>query len=118
MEVKAIRLNNLLTLLSRYKTINEFCEFIEMEPSYLSQIKGGRKSIGDRWARRLESKFGMELGELDALFPAQQPVEREPEADVMAVALAIESLPESIRYQLKNLIFRVSNELEARQCRH
>lgn len=114
MEVKAIRLNNLLALLSRYKTINEFCKFIEMEPSYLSQIKGGRKSIGDRWARRLESKFGMELGELDALFPAQQPVEKEPEADVMAVALAIDSLPESIRYQLKNLIFKVSNELEAR----
>ena len=48
MESKEIRLNNLLALAAAgYKRNAEFCKRIGMNPTYFSQLKTGRKTVGD-----------------------------------------------------------------------
>lgn len=108
MDIKEIRLQNLLTLLEKNDSDVEFCRRIEMNPSYLPQIKGRSKSIGDKIARKIEEKLGLERGYMDSVQDVRLLPERIPEADVMATAYSIESMPTSIRNVFKQLVLQVA----------
>lgn len=107
MDVKEIRLNNLLALAGRYDQDIEFCKRIEMNPSYLPQLKGKTKTIGDKIARKVEEKLGLPHGYMDVTHDPSEMAPKPPEADVMATAYAIEALPKSLSDQLKRLIFQM-----------
>lgn len=62
-----IRRENLMELAKQYKRQNLFCEMIEMNPSYMSQIKSRRKNVGDQIARMVEKKLGLPHGYMDLL---------------------------------------------------
>ncbi len=108
METKEIRLINLLTLAKRYGQDVEFCKRIDMNPSYLPQLKARSKSIGDKVARKVEEKLGLERGYMDVVHDVQSLPDAIPAADVMSVAYSIESMPDEVREQFKRLVFQIA----------
>lgn len=105
METKEIRLINLLNLAKRYGQDVEFCKRIDMNPSYLPQLKARTKSIGDKVARKVEEKLNLERGYMDVVHDPKLLPDTLPAADVMSVAYTIESLPAPVRDQFKKLVF-------------
>jgi hypothetical protein len=113
MEIKETRLANFLTLASGYSKIIEFCEAVQMAPSYFSQIKRGQKAIGDDRARQIEEALALPTGWMDT--PHNQAAEqtRLP-SDDLGVAYALASLPDAIRQQIKTLVYSLAAEYSAR----
>lgn len=108
MEIKEIRLNNLLALSNKYGKIVDFCERIDMNPSYFSQIKGGKKAIGDDIARKVEEKLGLNRGYMDSSQDEDRLQGKPPANDALATAYSIEALPAPLREQFKRLVFQVA----------
>lgn len=108
METKEIRLNNLLALSSKYGRIVDFCDRIAMNPSYFSQIKSGKKAIGDDIARKVEEKLGLPRGYMDSAQDEDKLPSKPPETDALATAYSIEALPAPLREQFKRLVFQVA----------
>lgn len=79
-----------------------------MNPSYLPQLKGRTKAIGDKIARKIEEKLCLERGYMDSAHDTRLITDRLPEADVMATAYSIESMPQSIRNTFKQLVMQVA----------
>lgn len=109
MEIKEIRLNNLLALSSKYGRIVDFCDRIAMNPSYFSQIKGGKKAIGDDIARKVEEKLGLPRGYMDSAQEEDRLQGKPPANDALATAYSIEAMPAPLREQFKKLVFQVAS---------
>ena len=109
METKDIRLANLLALAAGYKRNSLFCERISMNPTYFSQVKTGRKSIGDELARRIEVTLGLPRGYLDTPKTEGRSSSQIP-AETLGVAYALEALSPHIRESLSRLIFSLAAE--------
>ena len=109
MEIKEIRLENLLALAKREGQDLDFCKRIDMNPSYLPQLKSRSKAIGDKIARKIEERLGLERGYMDSIHVVDEahPTGPAPRADVMSVAYSIESMPEPIREQFKRLVLSI-----------
>lgn len=115
-----IRLRNLHRLFaeSGCRRDNEFCRRIGVEPGYYSQIKDGDdKKIGDKVARRIETKLGLEVGWMDvdhATFQADQ-VDRRQSAvdendDITGIVLAFKQMPAALQDHVKRLMFSIIAE--------
>lgn len=107
MDIKEIRLANLLSLAQRHGQDIDFCKRIEMNPSYLPQLKSRLKTIGDKVARRVEEKLGLQRGYMDVSHEPTELPDKLPEADVMATAFSIEALPKPLRDQFKRLVLQM-----------
>lgn len=107
METKAIRLRNLLSLAEQYPRNIDFCERVKMNPTYFSQIKSGKKAIGDEIARKVESLLGLDRGFMDVTHGDESRT-RSPSSDALAMSYAIDSLPAPIRDAFKRLIYQVA----------
>lgn len=109
MEIKEIRLENLLALAKREGQDLEFCKRIDMNPSYLPQLKSRSKAVGDKIARKIEEKLGLERGYMDTVHSDDEarPATPLPASDIMSVAYAIESLPDPIKDQFKRLVLSI-----------
>lgn len=120
MDIKQIRLRNLLALAAKYRLIAEFCDKIDMQPSYFSQIKRGDKALGNDRARRTEELMELPRGWMDQVHEAEpsqkgdQPAPL-PERSAMSLAYVIEELPPIIRERIKGLIYSLSAELGDKQ---
>ena len=112
METRQIRLQNLLSLASGYDQINRFCEAIDISPSYFSQVKSGKKAIGDAIARRTEGLLGLPPGWLDVLQASD--AESMP-SDTLGIAYALEGLPERVKSRVKLLILELAVEFTEEQ---
>lgn len=108
MEIKQTRLRNLLSLAEHYRRNIDFCERIEMNPTYFSQIKSGKKAVGDEIARKVEALLGLDRGYLDVAHGEDRVQQRAPSSEAMAVAYAIDSLPTPIRDACKRLIYQIA----------
>lgn len=111
METRDIRLSNLLDLSSGYGKIVDFCRKVGMNPSYYSQIKSGKKAIGDDIARKVERALGLDRGYLDTpknAGPVKQPFSNSVDNDVMAIAYSIQSLPNGLRDQLQRMVHQIA----------
>lgn len=109
METKEIRLANLLALAAGYKKNTLFCERISMNPTYFSQLKTGRKAVGDDLARRIEQQLGLPRGYLDTPKVEGRTSGQIP-AETLGVAYALESLSPHIRESLSRLIYSLAAE--------
>ena len=110
MEIKEIRLANLLEQVEIHGRANAFCDIISMNPSYLSQLKGGTKSVGNNLARRIEEKLGLAKGYLDEpkeIEPLVQQGPEPPHLDSLAIAYTIDTFPSDLRDSLKQLVFNM-----------
>lgn len=107
MDIKEIRLLNLLTLAQKHGQDIDFCKRIDMNPSYLPQLKSRGKSIGDKIARKVEEKLGLQRGFMDVSHESAELPDKLPDSDVMATAYSIESLPKPLRDQFKRLVFQM-----------
>lgn len=113
-ETRDIRLANLCALSSAYKKINLFCERIDMNPTYYSQLKSGRKAIGDDLARRIEEKLGLPRGYMDTPKIAgtskgeQSQQSATIPSETLGVAYALECLSEPVRGSLTRLIYTLA----------
>lgn len=63
--IRTIRRRNFLSLLSRYETNREFADAVGRAPAFVSQIKTGRRNIGDDVARDIERAFVLPEGWFD-----------------------------------------------------
>lgn len=107
METRDIRLANLLKLSGGYKKISTFCERIEMNPAYFSQLKSGKKAIGDDLARRIERTLGLPRGYLDTPKSTAKNDSAIP-VETLGLAYAIESLDANVRDCLSRLIYSLA----------
>jgi len=69
METKEIRLTNLNQLISTYGSQRKLSDLIDIDSSYLSQIKNKKnpKNIGEKLARKIESTLSLAHGWMDQL---------------------------------------------------
>ena len=111
METKDIRLENLMALAGRYKRNLEFCKVLEMNPTYFSQVKTGKKAIGDELARKIEAKLNLPRGYMDTPKTGEsQPKNLEIAQETLACAFALEQLSPAIRDNLVQLIYHMAAE--------
>ena len=96
-----IRRENLMELAKQYKRQNIFCEMIEMNPSYMSQIKSRRKNVGDQIARMVEKKLGLPHGYMD--LPQNEVASVNPTAEPTPDSLSLEGLSDLQRGCLRRL---------------
>lgn len=68
LNVKEIRRKNLALLIEREGGPSELAKKVGCSPSYISQIMStvSRGDVGDRFARKIEEKLGLELNWMDA----------------------------------------------------
>lgn len=71
MEIKDIRRNNLLTLLSGFASIRAFADRTGVPAAYISQIKNeaGGRGMGSKTARNIEEALGLPTGFMDQAHP-------------------------------------------------
>lgn len=117
MESKEIRLNNLLALATGYKRNAEFCKRIGMNPTYFSQLKTGRKTVGDELARRIEATLGLPRGYLDTQKTETPPSHGQIPVETMGIAYALEALSPAIRETLSRLIYTLAAEAAEHKTR-
>ncbi|WP_332604746.1 LexA family protein [Acinetobacter sp. ESBL14] len=78
MEISEIRKLNLRRVINEAisngfaKNDAEYCKKKDLEPSYVSQLINGHRNIGERSARNLERKMGLENHDLDKIFSLNQ----------------------------------------------
>lgn len=117
MDIKQIRLQNLLALAAGFKPLSDFCEKLDMQPSYFSQIKAGTKGIGNDRARRTEVLLELPHGWMDMVHSTTtgETVSDAsmPDRSAMSLAYVIEELPPVIRERIKSLIYSLASELGA-----
>lgn len=71
MDISYIRRLNLSAVLNNAirmgiaDSVADFCKQKELDPSYISQLTGSHRNIGERSARNLERKLGLQQGDLD-----------------------------------------------------
>lgn len=71
MDISEIRKQNLRRIIDNAiskglaKNDAEYCKKKDLEPSYISQLVNGHRNIGERSARNLEKKMGLNAGVLD-----------------------------------------------------
>lgn len=94
-----------MLLVRGYTTQKDFCAEAGIEPSYLSQLKGGQKQFGSELARKIEERLGKSRGWLDVQNGAPEPKE---DHGLLALSHAVRSLPPTIRNPLSALIFEMA----------
>lgn len=102
MDISQIRLNNLMTLINRFRTDREFCELVGISNTYLPQVKGGTKKIGDTLARRIEESLGLAYGWMDQTREPESPPSKDPTLD------AIAALPAPLQDQIRRPLFMIA----------
>ena len=48
-------------------SVADFCRSHDLDPSYISQLLNGHRNIGEKAARKIEEKAGLETGFLDVI---------------------------------------------------
>ena len=61
-EIREIRRDNLIRLLSNHKSQRQFAESVGLVPSLVSQLVNGTRSMGEDVARRIEQALGLSAG--------------------------------------------------------
>lgn len=62
-EIRKASLNRLINATG--KSAAEFCRDHDLDPSYISQLLNGHRNIGEKAAKKIEEKVGLESGYLD-----------------------------------------------------
>lgn len=82
MEIKDIRRNNLLALLTRFESIRQFADGTGVPAAYVSQIKNEAdgRGMGSKTARKIEASLNLPVGYMDQVQVAEQgaPADRDP----------------------------------------
>lgn len=104
MEIEDIRLANLEVLIRDAGRPADFCRRVNMSPSYMSQIRTGRKVLGSSLARKIEDTLGIERGWLDSSHDETNRKVAEQSNDILAAAYAMNALPAPLREELRRLI--------------
>ena len=86
MNINDIRRRNLRRLLEQYKSMAEFADKVDKDPSYLSQIigKNPTKGIGSKIARSIEKSLEKPDGWLDREHAVQA---HNPNTDILSIVI-------------------------------
>jgi hypothetical protein len=63
--IEAVRKQNLSRLLTRYQRQQALADAVGMSVQYLNQLFVGKRNLGEKLARKIEMKLGLERGWLD-----------------------------------------------------
>lgn len=107
MRIDEVRLRNLERLMRdrRWKHAKDFCDFVGISPTYISQVRNKTKKLGDALAERIEDALGLPQGEMDSQVAI---LEENRGHGVAAIAHAIQTLPPSVRAHLAGLVFALA----------
>lgn len=72
-EIREIRRDNLIRLLSNHKSQRQFAESVGLVPSLISQLVNGTRSMGEDVARRIEQALGLSAGFMSVVAPVARP---------------------------------------------
>lgn len=87
MDVNALRVKNLKALVETWGGLTELARRLQLSgPSYLSQMLGGHRAIGEKAARKMEMQLDLPAGWLDTAHDAPR------EVDTAAVANAVRTV--------------------------
>lgn len=105
------RLLHIEALVAEYKNATAFCAAAGISPSYLSQLRGGSKTLGPGLSRSIEEKLKLAAGFFDQ--PHQAVITVKVAANMLSkeavsVAAVFDTLPSAIKGPLKQLIFSLS----------
>lgn len=64
-QIEVVRQQNLSRLLTRYRRQQAMADAIGMSVQYLNQLFLGKRNLGEKMARKIETKLGLERGWLD-----------------------------------------------------
>lgn len=108
---------HLIRLIERHGTLDHFSEVVGLAPSYLSQLKTGKRGMGPRTARKIEAALKLDRGTLDIPPPGHE-LDKElarllnemPEKE--AISIIVDSVPslseEGVRDLTAALLARLS----------
>jgi len=89
---------HLIRLIERYGTLDHFSEVVGLAPSYISQLKTGKRGMGPRTARKIELALELDRGTLDVPPPGhdldkelQRLLSEMPEKE--AIRIIVDSVP-------------------------
>jgi hypothetical protein len=92
MDIQNTRKTNLLALLRDYESATHFALVAGISEGYLSQVRSGHRSLGERKARVIEYNLGLESGWLDTPRDAPRRTTQSAIADDVAIC-EVESIP-------------------------
>lgn len=107
MDINDIRLANIERLAAGYRFGKDFCSAAGIDPSYLSQLRSGSKTLGSDLARRIEARLELDRGALDVL---QHNPKQAPSHAATSIAHAIESLNPGIKAAVAALVFELAKQ--------
>jgi transcriptional regulator with XRE-family HTH domain len=108
---------HLIRLIERYGTLDHFSEVVGLAPSYISQLKTGKRGMGPRTARKIELALELDRGTLDVPPPGHdldkelmRLLDEMPEKE--AIRIIVDSVPsiseEGVRELTAALLARLS----------
>lgn len=65
MDISETRKRRLLELTERYESVADFCRKCNLTETYIRQLTGGHRNIGEKTARKIERAAGIESAWLD-----------------------------------------------------
>lgn len=117
MTASEFRRAHLVRQIDRHGTTDHLSEVVGLAPSYLSQLKTGKRGMGARTARKIEAALGLPTGAFDVPPPGHD-LDRElerllaemPESE--AIAIITDAIPtlseEGVRHLTAALLSRMS----------
>ena len=101
--MKKIRLENLLNIIKKHKSLKAFCLSYDLSYSYINQLTNGTRELGERAARNLEKKIGLPPLTLDDFTD-------DSEADINTELTKLyATAPETVKYAVSFLLSPPSN---------
>ena len=101
MDISETRKRRLLELTQRYDSVADFCRKCNLTETYIRQLTGGHRNIGEKTARKIERAAGIASGWLDGDIvkssankspDTAEMLVREPQGKYFDLAKQIESL--------------------------
>lgn len=109
MGIYEVRRENVVRISGKYPSDKAFCEAAGVDRSWFSQVKTGKKNLGNKAARKIEVNLGLKPGTLD------KEIEQVP-SDPLGTGFAVEQLvtrmPLAVRSALLNLLLAVDQTLK------
>lgn len=105
--IKEIRLENLLKLASKYRFDKDFCQAIDILPTYMTALKNRDKGIGDKLARQIETSLKLAPGWMDK---DHAETCMEIISGGATLAALIDELPTPVSDAMKHLVFAMALE--------
>lgn len=112
MGIYEVRRENVIRISEKYPSDKAFCEAAGVDRSWYSQVKTGRKNLGNKAARKIEVNLGLRPGTLDKEIEA---VPSDPLGAAFAIEQIVSHFPLQLRSAVLNLVLAMDQALKQQE---